>query len=285
MTQVSWSSGKQLHLYKRSVSHRASQALGVGRRRRGSGSHPSAASTSPGPQRVQRSRDMSAREVAVRGSRPARAPVESVGVNGAARAGVCAAQERASARPTVRPSANISTASVSTATTSSITITSSGSAIARTLRRGPTSPGSGCPARSRGCPLMPMCAHHWRDRDPGCECPEEALRASMDEVLSGLSAWVTGGSYCVTRERWSARDVRHSRHIAMWQPLLEALDRGCGSARVAASATDALAVGLPQRAGAFGGVLALTLDEHRTYRLLLDLGAEHALIDPVAVCE
>lgn len=107
----------------------------------------------------------------------------------------------------------------------------------------------------------------------------------MDEILSGLSAWVTGGSYGVTRERWSARDVRHSRHIATWQPLLEALDRGCGSARVAARATDVLDVGLQQRAGAFGGVLALTLDEHRTYRLLLDLGAEHALIDPVAVCE
>jgi hypothetical protein len=132
---------------------------------------------------------------------------------------------------------------------------------------------------------MTMCAHRWRDRDPRCECPEEALRASIDGVLSGLSAWVTGGSYCVTRERWSARDVRHSRHIATWQPLLEALDRGYGSARVAARATDVLDVGLQQRAGAFGGVLALTLDEHRTYRLLLDLGAEHALIDPVAVCE
>jgi len=111
------------------------------------------------------------------------------------------------------------------------------------------------------------------------------LCASIDAVLAGLSAWVTGGSYWVTRDRWSARDVRHPRHVTRWQPLLEALDRCSGSARVAARATDALDAGLQQRADAFGGVLALTHGEYRTYRLLLKLGAEHDLIDPVAVCE
>jgi hypothetical protein len=132
---------------------------------------------------------------------------------------------------------------------------------------------------------MTMCAHHWRDRDPLCECPEEALRASIDEVLTGLAAWVTGGSYWVMPDRWSARDVRHPRHIATWQPLLEALEGGRGSTRVAARATDVLDAGLQQRAGAFGGVLALTHAEYRTYRILLELGAEHDLIVPVAVCE
>jgi hypothetical protein len=132
---------------------------------------------------------------------------------------------------------------------------------------------------------MTMCAHHWRDRDPRCECPGEALRASIDEVLPGLSAWTMGGSYSVTRHRWGARDVRHPQHIATWQPLLEALHRGDGSARVAARASEVLDAGLRQRAGAFGGVFALAHDEYRTYRLLLQLGAEHDLIDPVAVCE
>ncbi len=130
-----------------------------------------------------------------------------------------------------------------------------------------------------------MCAHHWRDRDPLCECPEEALRASIDEVVTGLAAWVTGGSYWATPDRWRARDVRHPRHVATWQPLLEALERGTGSSRVAARATDVLDAGLQQRAGACGGGLALTLDEDRTYRLLLELGAKHGPIDPVAVCE
>ena len=132
---------------------------------------------------------------------------------------------------------------------------------------------------------MTKCAHHWRDRDPRCECPEEALRASIDEVLPGLSAWMTGGSYGVTRHRWSARDVRHPRHIATWQPLLDALLRASGSARVAARASEVLNAGLQQRAGAFGGVLSLTHDEYRTYHFLLDLGAQHDLFHPVAVCE